>query len=138
MGFTIHGLLQKKYRPRASRFSDGEIREVAPAIIKLQSRGVIIPRDLADSMNEERVPRPGGGEWNATLIYFILQRGTALGLPFIRRDRSDAASRRRVNRRPKCVIAAERAEMQAKMLTMLSAQTNPAITSPIGSHGAAE
>ena len=124
MAVRITGGKPKRYRPMARSFTNEDLRAIASEFIKRQAAGIVIARDLAASLNDDGIDRPdSGGDWNATLVYHLLKRGKALSLPFVVRDRSTAASLRRVMRRPKDVIAAERAQGLKKLAAIGRAKT---------------
>ena len=127
MSVSINGRRVTKLRPSSRRFTDEAIRQVAEEILMRQQRGIVTARDLAKSLNQDGISRPGGNPWNPTLLYHILRRGKDMGFQFVLRSRSEAAGLRRVIRRPKDVILVERAAQERAACTALQ-QTKTAIT----------
>jgi hypothetical protein len=128
MGVSINGKpLIAKRGGRGIAFDQSVLR-FADAILVGQSKGHVHARELARWLNDQEIPSPNGGPWSASTVYRMLFRAEKLGVPVVRRSRSDAASRRKVIRRSKdAIAAADRLAIQ-KLASKLR-QTDTAITS---------
>ena len=107
---------QPKARGGRGRAYDALVRTYAPQLQEMQKAGHINSRALAAALNGHGIPSPNGGLWNDAGAYRMLKRAAELGFELVRRGRSRAASKRKVRRRPKEVIEAERRQRMRHFL----------------------
>ena len=107
MNIQVNGKPIRRRRGNRGRAFDRTVLKFAGLITELQASGYVNSRELAAELNRRNIPSPSGGQWSDAPIFRMMKRGVELGLPFKRRDRSYAASRRKVIRRSKDVIQAE-------------------------------
>jgi len=93
--------------PRGNRAKafDREIAAIASELIDRQRAGIVTSRDLATSLNTDRVQKQNGSAWSYSVVDRMLRRGRTMGYPLVIRGRSQATSERRVHRRSKDEIA---------------------------------
>jgi hypothetical protein len=98
MAVTIIGLPRRRRgsRPNRSVGFENEVRRYAQEFISRQQAGYITSRDLSAKLNEDDVRSKDGKPWSESKVSRMIRRGHELGLPFIRRTRSEAASVRRL------------------------------------------
>ena len=128
MSVRITGTCEARKRGNRSIGLDNAIKVFADQILQLQANKHVNSRELAAELNRLGIPSPSGGSWTHSRLFRMLARGTALGIEFKRRGRSDAASRRKVHRRSKDVIEAERRAGFRKLAMMLAGSTAPSDT----------
>jgi hypothetical protein len=95
-------------RPNRSIGFENEVRRYAQEFISRQEAGYITSRDLCAKLNDDGIRSKDGKPWSESKVSRMIRRGHELGLPFIRRGRSEAASLRRVRRRSAGEIHAQR------------------------------
>ena len=97
MGLRIHSTEGRppEKQPQPAGTLTRRVRAFAGELIARQTSGVITARDLADSLNADGVASPLSRAWSAKTVFRMLRHGKGMGLPFILRSRSEAASARR-------------------------------------------
>lgn len=124
---SVHIYAKQPVRKRGNRAIglDNAISKFADQILDLQAKKHVNSRELAAELNRLEIPSPSGRKWSDARVFRMLRRGVELGIPFKRRDRSDAATRRKVHRRSKEVIDAEKRAGFQLILGMLKASAAP-------------
>ena len=107
MPVLLKGVPARRPRGGSGVAFDRRVRAYAQLLLDKQAAGYVTSRELEAVLNEEGAPSPRGPKWSEATIYRMLKRGGELGIPFKRRGRSEAASRRKVIRRSKDAIAAD-------------------------------
>jgi hypothetical protein len=69
-----------------------KVREIAPMLIALQNKGYISAAHLAEALREIGVRTDRDKPYAESTIFGMVRRGKQLGLPLLRRTRSEAAS----------------------------------------------
>lgn len=73
---------------------DRDLRQMAPLLLAAQAKGYISASHIAEALRDTSVRTKKGKPFAESVIFNMLRRAHALGIPVERRSRSEAASER--------------------------------------------